>query len=193
MTLPNDYQERLEQRASANQELYQSLKAKAEAKKTASEKLADLLTASFGTISFLILNAIVFVIWIAVNSEVFEGIEPFDPYPFSFLTMAVSLEAIFLAIIVLISQNRAGRTADLRQEVDLNVDVRTEAEITKLLEMVTLLLEKNGVDLSQDEVLEDMLQPTDLDELEEVLEQQVTGTVPNNKGAEEAVDSGEGS
>ncbi len=102
--------------------------------------------------------------------------------------MAVSLEAIFLAIIVLISQNRAGLTADLRQEVDLNVDVRTEAEITKLLEMVTLLLKKSGVDVSQDEVLEDMLQPTDLDKIEEALEQQVSGNASHHHTGEDKAD-----
>ena len=51
------------------------------------------------------------------------GIKPFDPYPFGFLTMVVSLEAIILAILVLISQNRASRVDDIREEIDLQVNI----------------------------------------------------------------------
>jgi len=60
----------------------------------------------------------------------------FDPFPFSFLTMVVSLEAIFLAIFVLISQNRMARLADHRAHLDLQVNLRAEQEITTTLKLV---------------------------------------------------------
>ena len=122
---------------------------------------------------FLILNLAWFAVWIVVNAGIISGGEPFDPFPFGFLTMIVSLEAIALAIIVLMSQNQAARIAELREEVDLQVDVITELEITKLLELVVILVEKAGVDVSQDEELQYMLQPSDAEKIEEMLAKQI--------------------
>ena len=93
-----------------------SFKAKANEKRSEVDKAADFLTASFGTISHLLFNVLFFVAWIVWNGGVIPGLAVFDPFPFGFLTMVVSLEAIFLAIIVLISQNREARIADLREE-----------------------------------------------------------------------------
>lgn len=96
------------------------------------DKVADFMTEQFGTLWFLIFNAVFFLGWIEWNLGWF-GLPIFDPFPFSLLTMAVSLEAIFLAIIVLISQNRQSKIADIRQQIDFEVDVRAEAEINKIL------------------------------------------------------------
>jgi uncharacterized membrane protein len=150
-----------------------SFKAKADARRSLSERIADLLTIGFGSMIFLILNAAWFVIWIVINLGLIPGVEPFDPFPFGFLTMIVSLEAIMLAIIVLMSQNRAAKIADLREEVDLQVDVTTEMELTKLLQLVVMLLEKEGIDLSHDTKLREMLQPTDTEKIEKTVEKEV--------------------
>lgn len=96
------------------------------------DKVADFMTEQFGTLWFLIFNAAFFLGWIEWNLGWF-GLPIFDPFPFSLLTMAVSLEAIFLAIIVLISQNRQSKIADIRQQIDFEVDVRAEAEVNKIL------------------------------------------------------------
>jgi uncharacterized membrane protein len=96
------------------------------------DKVADFMTEQFGTLWFLIFNAAFFLGWIEWNLGWF-GFPIFDPFPFNFLTMTVSLEAIFLAIIVLISQNRQSKIADIRQQIDFEVDVRAEAEINKIL------------------------------------------------------------
>src|SRR5688572_376049 len=89
-----------------------SLKATADAKRTYAEKFADWITSVSGSITFLVVNVLIFGGWIVVNVGMVPGIEPFDPYPFGFLTMCVSLEAIILAILVLISQNREARIGD---------------------------------------------------------------------------------
>jgi uncharacterized membrane protein len=81
-------------------------KAKVDLERSAAEKVADFLTAHFGTVTFLTLNIVWFAFWIPANMGWIPGVPVFDPYPFSFLTTSVSLEAIFLAVIVLISQNR---------------------------------------------------------------------------------------
>lgn len=134
-----------------------SLKAKADAKRTSAEKFADLLTTRFGSVTFLSLNALWFVVWITWNIGMLPGVEPFDPFPFGLLTMVVSLEAIFLAIIVLISQNREARVAELREEVDLQINTIAEAEVSKLIGMMLLLLEKQGVKVGEDPELQRLL------------------------------------
>jgi hypothetical protein len=67
----------------------------------------------------LVLHVVWFGAWVTVNAGVVGGIRPFDPFPFRFLTMTVSLEAIFLALFVLASQNRLSRQADKRSHLDL--------------------------------------------------------------------------
>jgi uncharacterized membrane protein len=150
-----------------------TLKARANAKSGIAERLADKLTAGFGSMPFLLINCLWFLIWIVLNLGIIPAVPVFDPFPFGLLTMIVSLEAIILAIIVLISQNRAARIADLREEVALQVEEISEQEITKLLELMVRLLEKEGIDLSQDVQLRAMLQPTDTELLTEELEKEV--------------------
>src|SRR5687767_14664636 len=75
-----------------------SFKAKADAKRSPTEKFADMLTAKFGTVTFLTLNFLWFAVWILIDTGMVPGVEPFDAFPFGLLTMIVSLEAIGLAI-----------------------------------------------------------------------------------------------
>lgn len=150
-----------------------SVKGRADQRRRLSERIADKLTLAFGSMAFLILNIVWFVVWITINVGLIPGIEPFDPFPFSFLTMVVSLEAIALAIIVLMSQNRAAKIADLREEVDLEIDRMAEAELTKVLQLVSLIAERQGHDLSGDHELQEMVQPSDHEKIERALEQEV--------------------
>lgn len=156
-----------------SRKIIQSIKAKADKKRTTSEVIADWMTQKLGSITFLTINALFFIAWILINSGIFPGLTPIDPFPFTLLTMVVSLEAIFLAIIVLMSQNRAARIDDLREEIDLKVDIITEQELTKLLKLTVMQMVKNGFDLSQDKVLKHMTQPTDMRKIEKVLENEI--------------------
>ncbi|HEV8601331.1 MAG TPA: DUF1003 domain-containing protein [Patescibacteria group bacterium] len=155
-------------------QLLRSFKAKADAKRTTAEKLADWMTETFGTFTFLVLNLIFFAVWLLINTGFLPGMAIFDPYPFNMLTSLVSLEAIILAVFVLISQNRAQRIDDLREEVDLQVNVIAENEITKIMNMLYLLLEKNGIDLSQDPELKKMLKRTSTEDLEKHMEKELS-------------------
>ncbi len=150
----------------------QSYRAKADAKRTFSDRFADRLTLRFGTVVFLVLNAVWFSVWIVLNTNIIPGLEPFDPFPFGLLTMIVSLEAIFLAIIVLISQNRAAKIAELREEIDLQVNSISETEVSKVIELLKILLKKNGVKLDDPEI-EDMIRPIRSDDIEKMLEKQL--------------------
>jgi uncharacterized membrane protein len=96
---------------------------------------ADRITAFSGSMAFVYIHAIVFAIWIAVNLFNTKG---FDPFPFGLLTLIVSLEAIFLSTFVMLSQNRQSKQADLRAELDYEINVKAEQEIQ---EMKQLLIE----------------------------------------------------
>jgi|SRR3989344_249746 len=145
-----------------------SIKAKADERRTLSERVADNMTSSFGSMTFLLANIIFFFAWIFLNS----GASAFDPFPFNLLTMIVSLEAIILSIFVLISQNRTVKIDDLREEVDLQINLISEKEVTKVMKMIALLLEKHGVDLSQDPELQNLLKPISEEEIVRKLEKE---------------------
>ncbi|HEX7259376.1 MAG TPA: DUF1003 domain-containing protein [Candidatus Saccharimonadia bacterium] len=164
------HEERMQHRRRA----IKSYRAKADKKRNLSARFADWLTSEFGTVTFLALNAIWFAVWIAINTGLIQGIKPFDPFPFGLLTMIVSLEAIFLAIIVLISQNRASKIAEIREEVDLQVNSITEGEVTKVIQLLMLLLEKNGINVKDDSELYEMLRPVRSADLERILEKQLS-------------------
>lgn len=132
------------------------------------DKLADVMTVQFGTVWFLIFNAIFFLGWIEWNLGLF-GLPVFDPYPFNFLTMTVSLEAIFLAIVVLISQNRQSHIADIRQQIDMEVDVRAEEEIIKILRMLEDLHRHLAID-KVDEELKEMEEGIDIATIQSEIE-----------------------
>ena len=109
-------------------------------------QIADDLTSICGSTPFLIFHIIFFASWIAVNVGLFEVIiKPFDPYPFGFLTLVVSLEAIFLAIFILVSQNRSSYISTIRDEVHLGVNLIAEEEITKILEILADVRSEMGI------------------------------------------------
>ncbi|MDP2642961.1 MAG: DUF1003 domain-containing protein [Candidatus Peregrinibacteria bacterium] len=155
--------------ASVQRDKIDSFKAKMDARRSLSDKIADALTDSFGTVLFLSINALWFGVWIVINTGLIPGIAVFDPFPFGLLTMIVSLEAIFLAVIVLISQNRSARIDDLREEIDLQINVRTEAEVTKILIILDRIHDHLGLPSEDDAELIMMKQNIDLDAIAQTL------------------------
>jgi len=95
------------------------------------QRIADAIADFSGSLPFLVINAAIFIGWILVNLP-WSGFA-FDPYPFAFLTMSVSLEAIFLSIFVLISQNRQAAKDRIKSELDYRVNLKAELEIGILL------------------------------------------------------------
>ncbi len=170
----NDHILSSKEKAERRKSAIQSFKAKANAKRTSSDRIADWFTASFGTVWFFTINAVFFAVWIIINVGGIPGVPVFDPYPFGMLTMVVSLEAIFLAIIVLISQNRESRIAELREEMQLYINTYAESEITKVMYLQTLLLKKSGIDIGTDTEVRDMLKRLEADKIEEELEKQLS-------------------
>jgi len=96
------------------------------------QRVADVIADFSGSMPFLLLNFVAFVLWILANTAGPKGVQ-FDPYPFQFLTMAVSLEAIFLSIFVLISQNRQSAKDRIKADMDYQVNVKSELEMSVMM------------------------------------------------------------
>jgi CRP/FNR family transcriptional regulator, cyclic AMP receptor protein len=105
-----------------------------ETKQTVLERITDVIAAFSGSLAFLALHALWFLIWIGLNT--IPGLPAFDPFPFGLLTMCVSLEAIFLSVIVLLSQNRQSAKDRIRADVDYEVNLKAELEVSHLHEKV---------------------------------------------------------
>ena len=150
----------------------QSFQAKHYGNRTTLEKTIDRISTFSGSIGFLVINIFIFAFWLLWNSK-FSGIKPFDPFPFVLLTSIVSLEAIILAIFVLISQNRQSRIADLRQEIHLQINMIAEEEITKVIQLIAGLYKGLKIPTEGDSEMKGMLEPIDWDEIEKRLEHQL--------------------
>jgi uncharacterized membrane protein len=127
--------------------------------KTAQDRVADAITAFSGSMAFLYFHAVWFGIWIVVNIGK-APILGFDPYPFGLLTMIVSLEAIFLSTFVLISQNKMGDVSDKRADLDLQINLLAEYEITRILRLVDAMAEKMGVEEAFDPAIDELKEAT---------------------------------
>jgi len=132
-----------------------NLRLTAEHHRTREERLADAITDFSGRMYFAYFHLVWFGVWIVINLGLF-GIQPFDPFPFGLLTMIVSLEAIFLATFVLISQNRISAEADRRADLDLQIGLLAEHELTRALKMLDAIQDKLGIDNDTDKELLDL-------------------------------------
>ena len=136
--------------------------------------MSDAITRVTGNVTFVAANLAIFAAWIVLNTWGVGTLPPFDPFPFSLLTLVVSLEAIFLAIFVLMSQNRMARAADKRAHLDLQVDLLAEQELTTMLRMLHALCAKLRVDVDVDnEQMQDLLRDTDVDKLANALDRRM--------------------
>jgi len=132
-------------------------------RRTRIESAIDRLAAWAGRPSFAIVHAIWFAFWVGFNRW---SPHPFDPYPFTFLTLVVSLEAILLTSFVLAAQDHMTREADRRAKLDLQVDMLAEQELTAILRSVIAIAEHTGVDLTRVPHLPELTSETRIDRLE---------------------------
>lgn len=119
------------------------------------DRLADFITEASGRMIFAYVHVVWFGLWFVVNSG-WVGIRPFDPFPYGLLTMIVSLEAIFLATFVLISQNRMSAESEHRADLALHIGLLTEHELTRVLQMLDAIQEKMGVTNDDNSELADL-------------------------------------
>jgi uncharacterized membrane protein len=142
------------------------------ADRTVIERTADFLIRTASSTPFLVAHLIWFTSWIAWNTGIL-GVSAIDPFPFGLLTLIVSLEAIFLAIFMLIGQSREAAIAELREELMLQISLRMEAEVTKNLQLVAGLYTRLGFRFSEEDELREMLQTLDATSMERDLLEQI--------------------
>lgn len=155
-------------------QIIKSYEAKALKKRSFAIRLADSLTSFFGSIHFFVINIIFFASWVLINTGKLPVVRPVDPFPFPMLTTLVSLEAIVLTIIVLMSQSRQSLISSLREELQLQVNLYSEREITKILKLLKILLEKQGYKAGDDPELTEMLKKLNASYIERKLEEQIS-------------------
>src|SRR5437868_15028272 len=109
------------------------------------ERVSDAVVKAIGSASFLAVHVTWFALWVAINLGWARPLPVFDPFPFGILTLAVSAEGVLLCIFILISQNRMTRQADRRAQLDLQVNMLSEQELTLMLQIQQRLCDKLGV------------------------------------------------
>jgi uncharacterized membrane protein len=135
------------------------------------DRLADRITAFTGSMAFVAIHLVLYALWIAVNLGWLSRLHVprFDP-SFVILAMEASVEAIFLSTFVLISQNRMTALADKRADLDLQVSLLAEHEVTRLISLVTAMAQKMGIEEAGDpelaELAQDVAPERVLDEME---------------------------
>lgn len=107
------------------------------------EKVSELIAAFCGSMVFVYVHIIWFAMWVLINS-VFTFAR-FDPFPYTFLTLVVSLEAIFLSTFILISQNHETLLTERRNHLDLQINMLAEQENTKMLDLLQRIAIKVGI------------------------------------------------
>ncbi len=158
--------------------IIKSFEAKELKKRPLAIRLADGLTSLFGGISFFIINLIFFTFWLLINTGKIPQVAVFDPYPFTLLTSIVSLEAIILSIIVLMSAQRQSYISTLREELNMQVNLISEKEITKILTLLRDLHLKHNKEFNDPE-LEEMIKRTDISYIERRLQDQIQSASKN--------------
>ena len=113
------------------------------------DRAADRITAFTGSMRFVYLHLVLFGLWIAINLGWLPILPRFDP-SFVVLAMVASVEAIFLSTFVLITQNRMATLADQGADLDLQISLLAEHEVTRLLTLVRLMANRMGIEESRD-------------------------------------------
>jgi len=144
-------------------------RAREEKSATLEQRVAQLITDFTGSMRFVYLHLALYGFWILANLGWIPGVPAWDP-TFVVLAMIASVEAIFLSTFVLISQNRISAAADKRADLDLQIGLLTEHELTKLAQLVSVMAQRMGVEVERDpemrEIQQDVAPEAVLDEIE---------------------------
>ena len=143
-----------------NVQLISTIEKAALANRTRGERVADTVTAWIGSWTFLIVQSLLLLVWIALN--LFGWWQHWDPYPFILLNLALSFQAAYATPIIMISQNRQARISDRRNRLDLQINLLAEQETTEQLRLLRLLCQKLDIPLTRSSAME---QPTSPDKI----------------------------
>jgi len=157
-----------EQLTEQNVETVTRLEEAAREQQTPTDRVAEKIASFCGSMTFVWVHVVWFGGWILLN--LIPGIPHVDPFPFTFLTLIVSLEAIFLSTFILISQNLDSRISERRSHLDLQLNLLSEQENTKMIVMLHAIAAKVGADLTHDPHLKALSEETQPERLIEQIE-----------------------
>src|ERR1700689_2625840 len=140
-------------------------------RRTATERVSDVITKLVGNVGFLLAQLILVTGWCLANLHVIPGLKAFDPFPFGVLALVVSFESVSLTLFVLISQSRMARQSERRSHLDLQVGMLSEQELTTILQMLQKLCKHMGVNVdSSKQEVQSFSKTTDVHKLASELE-----------------------
>jgi uncharacterized membrane protein len=139
-----------------------------EHRRTVVDRLADVIGGFSGSMTFVFLHVAFLAAWFLFNTLPL-GLHHFDPYPFILLCMIVSVEGVLLSTFVLMKQNRMQYRADMREQLDLQVNLLAEKEVTKTLQLLRAICQKLEIEpnFENDPELLEMASVTSVDMLAE--------------------------
>jgi uncharacterized membrane protein len=147
------------------------LREQANRKRSWVERFSDSVAAGAAREATVVAHVVWFAGWVLVNTGQVAVIQPFDPFPFPLLGILVSLEAIFLTLFVLASQNRLTQEADRRAHLDLQVNLLSEQEMTMVLRMLGEVCERFDLRATiSSQKYQDLARRTDVGQLAEQLD-----------------------
>jgi uncharacterized membrane protein len=137
------------------------------------EAIADAIGGFVGKLAFVVVQVLLSLVWVLWNSGRVPGIRPFDPFPFPFLAAITSLEAVLLSAFVLIKQNRIGTIDTRRDHLDLQINLRTERQVTQIIQMLNKLSSHVGFEHDHDDRGHELGQHVSIEHLVDELHRQL--------------------
>ena len=160
-----------------NVERVMALEAAEHEKASLADRIADAITAFSGSIRFVWINLALIGGWMVAN-RLLPPRDRLDPFPFPLLTLVLSVEAIFLAIFILMSQNRAARISEKRGHLDLQLNLLSEQENTKMLLMLEQIGQAVGAEFNEGAEVRVLAEATEPEALSEQIDQAVEDPGP---------------
>jgi uncharacterized membrane protein len=143
-------------------------------RRTTRERIGDAVADFAGTMTFVIVQLVLFAVYALLNSGMVPGIRPWDPYPYILLALLVSLEGVLLATFVLMKQNRMSRRTEQRDHLDLQINLLSEKEMTKVLQMQRLICQRLGIqEPANDSEVRELSEHTAVEDLARELERKI--------------------
>ena len=140
------------------------------------DRIADIIANFSGTMLFVGIHVLWFVLWFLINTGVLPIAPKFDPYPFILLAMIVSVEGVLLSTFVLMKQNRMQHKSDARDHLNLQIDLLAEKEVTKTLQLLRAICRRLDIpETEYDLELDEMTSTTSVD----LLATQISQTLPD--------------
>jgi len=152
---------------------------------TRADRLSGAITRRAGSAAFVVSHVVIVAAWIAINTGWVPGVPTFDRFPFSLLGVIVSLEAVLLAVFVLMNQKWQAQQAEHWAHLNLQIGILAEQEATKMLQLLTSIADRLGMPTSQDAELQEMTKKTVVNHLA----QELADTFEKTRAAEDSAEA----